>query len=174
MALKLGTVVAVENFGRGDACWKWCARRQTLHGADARAGGAPLGTNAAIGGPTAGPTADARLSPTSTAIYPALEAVVAADAGAGAAGFVNLGMAVGAAVAGGNRGLADGRDWVTLAGNHERRAAQPFRCRWASDRYALGQLSPRHLAWIAAQPADISCGPTSTCATVTRMTTCIT
>lgn len=44
-------------------------------------------------------------------------------------------------------------DWLTIAGNHERQVLTQGPGQWgASDAYARAQLSPRELAWIAAQP----------------------
>jgi len=45
------------------------------------------------------------------------------------------------------------QDWLTIAGNHERQVLTQGPGQWgASDAYAHGQLSPRELAWIGAQP----------------------
>ena len=92
---------------------------------------------------------------------PALEAVVADARERGAAGFVNLGDSLSGPLWPAE--TADwlmAEDWVTLAGNHERQLLSHSDAEMGeSDRYALGQLSPRHLAWIAAQPADIQLRP---------------
>lgn len=90
---------------------------------------------------------------------PALEAVRADAARAGATAFVNLGD-----IASGPLWPADTLDalmreaWPTLAGNHERQvlagAAGTMRLS-DTDRRTLAALSPAHLAWLATLPASL-------------------
>lgn len=93
---------------------------------------------------------------------PALEAVRADAARAGATGFVNLGD-----IASGPLWPADTldalmrEDWPTLAGNHERQvlagAAGTMRLS-DTDRRTLAALYPAHLAWLAALPPTARLG----------------
>lgn len=88
---------------------------------------------------------------------PALEAVVADARARGAAAFVNLGDSLSGPLW--PRETAEwlmAEDWPTLAGNHERQLlSHDPREMGESDRFALTRLEARHLAWIAAQPADL-------------------
>ena len=88
---------------------------------------------------------------------PALEAVVADARARGASHFVNLGDSLSGPLW--PRETADwlmAADWPTLAGNHERQLLSHDPAEMGeSDRFALGELAPHHLAWIAAQPAEV-------------------
>lgn len=83
---------------------------------------------------------------------PALEAVIADAEARGCESFVNLGDILSGPLW--PRETADAlmaRDWVTIAGNHERQVLSfgPGRI-GPSDRYAKQSLSDRHLSWLAA------------------------
>lgn len=83
---------------------------------------------------------------------PALEAVIADAEGRGCDEFVNLGDILSGPLW--PRETADAlmaRDWITIAGNHERQVLTlgPERI-GASDRYAKQSLSERHIKWLAA------------------------
>ncbi|MBS0255690.1 MAG: metallophosphoesterase family protein [Proteobacteria bacterium] len=88
---------------------------------------------------------------------PALEAVVADARARGATAFVNLGDSLSGPLWPAE--TADWlmrEDWPTLAGNHERQLLSHSASEMGeSDRFALAELAPRHLAWIAAQRAEM-------------------
>lgn len=88
---------------------------------------------------------------------PALEACHADALARGCTAFLNLGDIVSGPLW--PRETADwliGRDWPTIAGNHERQlqdADGP--AMGESDRFARGQLDRHHLDWLASLPADL-------------------
>lgn len=88
---------------------------------------------------------------------PALEAVVADAEARGCRSFINLGDILSGPLW--PRETADflmARDWVTIAGNHDRELVTGKREDMGrSDIHALGELDARHLQWLAALPATL-------------------
>jgi predicted phosphodiesterase len=86
---------------------------------------------------------------------PALEAVVADAQSRGCTRFVNLGDILSGPLW--PRETADylmARDWITIAGNHERQLLNdPPERIGPSDRYAREALDQRHLEWLRSLPA---------------------
>jgi predicted phosphodiesterase len=86
---------------------------------------------------------------------PALEAVVADAEARGCTAFVNLGDILSGPLW--PRETADflmARDWVTIAGNHERQLLNdPPERIGPSDRFAREALDDRHLDWLRSHPA---------------------
>lgn len=82
---------------------------------------------------------------------PALEAVVADAGRRGVDQIVNLGDSLsGPLLPLETAEYLMARDWLTLAGNHERQLLHaPTGGRGASDAYAYAQLTPKVLAWLA-------------------------
>jgi len=87
---------------------------------------------------------------------PALQAVMADLRTRGAARVVNLGdHASGPLWPAATLDLLIEQDWLSIAGNHDRQlVSQPPEEHGASDRYAYAELNERHLAWLAALPAQ--------------------
>ena len=80
---------------------------------------------------------------------PALQAVVADIARRGVTQVANLGDSLsGPLLPLETARFLMARDWVQLAGNHERQILHPHQ-RTASDAYAYGQLGAEELAWLA-------------------------
>jgi predicted phosphodiesterase len=86
---------------------------------------------------------------------PALEAVVADAESRGCSAFVNLGDILSGPLW--PRETADylmARDWITIAGNHERQLLNDGPDRIGpSDRYAREALDQRHIEWLRSLPA---------------------
>jgi putative phosphoesterase len=85
---------------------------------------------------------------------PALEAVLGDLGDRGVDAVVNLGDSLsGPLLPLETARFLMARDWLTIAGNHERQVLTQGPGQWgASDAYTHAQLSPRELAWIGAQP----------------------
>jgi predicted phosphodiesterase len=86
---------------------------------------------------------------------PALQAVTLDAEARGCADFINLGdLLSGPLWPAETADWLIARDWRTIAGNHERQllSVPPDRM-GPSDAFAHAQLTPAHLAWIAALPA---------------------
>ncbi|WP_380873831.1 DNA methylase [Sphingomonas sp. DBB INV C78] len=89
---------------------------------------------------------------------PALEAVIADAEGRGCDSFVNLGDSLSGPLW--PRETADrlmALGWPTLAGNHERQLlTTPVERMIPSDSYAIAELAPHHLEWLASLPQTIA------------------
>lgn len=87
----------------------------------------------------------------------ALQAVVADAEARGVDGFVNLGDIVsGPMWPAETADYLMGRDWPTIAGNHERQVLTlPDTKLSRADRFTKAALSGAHKAWMAALPADL-------------------